>query len=259
MNAIIRIGWPQLNFEQAQPRAFDIGVRRWLGTDPYRAMITQSVDLGAATVPGHDATMFPSSLLHLYEVELPAENIEVRLENLSGTMNWGITVHDPETTYDSRYPASGIIGNVNGDGLGESVDFNVPVAGRYAIAVWRSGVADDGKTGQYRLKVLRTDVSGVPDGTVPRVSGITGVHPNPFNPQTAIAFDMAKSGSVTLRVFDVQGKLVRVLADGVFAAGHHQLAWNGTDDTGRLVASGVYFVRLNGDGVEDLPKMMLLK
>jgi flagellar hook assembly protein FlgD len=63
--------------------------------------------------------------------------------------------------------------------------------------------------------------------------------PNPFNPQTSIRFYLPAPGTVELSIYDVRGALVRRLARGEFDAGAHALAWNGTDDAGRPVASGV--------------------
>jgi hypothetical protein len=248
------------NFGLTAPRAFDVGIKRWSGGDAYRAHLTQSVNLGAAPVIAHDATMTGSGILHLYEVDLPAEPIEIRVENLAGTVDWGLTVHAPTSVYDRKNSALGVAGNDTTVVGAEVASFNVPTAGRYVIAVWKSGFADGGQTGQYRLKVLRSLLSDVPDGAVPpRASAIAGVRPNPFNPRTTIAFDLAAVGPASLRVFDLLGKHVRTLVDGTLAVGRHEAVWDGLDDSGRRVASGVYFVRLNAQGVDDLRKMVLLK
>ena len=69
--------------------------------------------------------------------------------------------------------------------------------------------------------------------------------PNPFNPATTIAFDVPAATAVRLTVHDVAGRLVRTLAaDGIVAAGRHQVVWDGRDDAGRAVAAGVYLCRL---------------
>jgi M6 family metalloprotease-like protein len=83
--------------------------------------------------------------------------------------------------------------------------------------------------------------------------------PNPFNPQTSIRFFLPARGSVALNVYDIRGALVRRLAGGTFDAGPHALAWDGTDDSGRPVASGVYVYRLTADRRSQTRKMMLLK
>jgi hypothetical protein len=83
--------------------------------------------------------------------------------------------------------------------------------------------------------------------------------PNPFNPQTSIRFYLPARGSVALHVFDVRGALVRRLATGTFDAGSHTVVWDGTDQAGRPVASGVYVYRLTSDRHSQIKKMMLLK
>lgn len=66
-------------------------------------------------------------------------------------------------------------------------------------------------------------------------------HPNPFNPRTTLAFDLpAAAARVRLRLYDLHGRLVASLLDGPLPAGRHGVAWNGADDAGRAVASGVY-------------------
>ncbi len=75
--------------------------------------------------------------------------------------------------------------------------------------------------------------------------------PNPFNPRTAFRFSVAEAGAVRLAVYDVDGRMVRILVDKHVAAGTHTVSWDGTDAVGRAVASGVYIYRLQGrDGVQ---------
>lgn len=83
--------------------------------------------------------------------------------------------------------------------------------------------------------------------------------PNPFNPMTTIHFSLPSTGEVTLEVYDVAGRRVATLVDGLIQAGHHDVVWRGQDDRGSNVASGLYFSRLsNGNGVQT-KKMLLLK
>jgi hypothetical protein len=84
--------------------------------------------------------------------------------------------------------------------------------------------------------------------------------PNPFNPTTSIRFDVpAGGGQVTMRVYDVKGRLVRSLVDGPQSAGHKSVVWNARDAAGRKVASGVYFCHLTAPGYEMTRKMVLLE
>lgn len=83
--------------------------------------------------------------------------------------------------------------------------------------------------------------------------------PNPFNPKTDIRFALPSAGDVTLEVFDVEGRRVRVLAEGHHVAGEHTVTWDGRDDAGTSVSSGMYFYRLAGDTETRTRKMLLLK
>ena len=85
-------------------------------------------------------------------------------------------------------------------------------------------------------------------------------YPNPFNPTTTILFSLAERGRVVLKVFDVSGRLVRTLADATLSAGAlHRIEWDGRDEGGVSVASGVYFYRLVTGGFNSTRKMVLLK
>jgi flagellar hook assembly protein FlgD len=83
--------------------------------------------------------------------------------------------------------------------------------------------------------------------------------PNPFNPSTRIHFQVARPGRVDLAIYDVNGRLVRTLADGHLEAGPHALIWDGHDDADRLASSGIYFVRLHAGSRTDSRRVVLLK
>lgn len=84
--------------------------------------------------------------------------------------------------------------------------------------------------------------------------------PNPFNPTTDIRFDVPpESGVVTLRIYDVNGRLVRTLVNGPLPPGQKTVAWDGLNDAGISVTTGMYFYRLTGPGFVRTRKMMLLK
>jgi hypothetical protein len=85
--------------------------------------------------------------------------------------------------------------------------------------------------------------TGVSDGAVAYRYELTQNRPNPFNPTTTIGYSLAADGHAFLAVYDVAGRLVRTLVDEIRPAGRHAVVWNGTDDSGRDVATGLYFVR----------------
>ncbi len=83
--------------------------------------------------------------------------------------------------------------------------------------------------------------------------------PNPFSPKTTIAYTLQTAGNVSLRIFDVQGRLVITLVDGPRSAGPHEVAWHGHDANGSPVTSGNYFYKLESQGSVLARKMILVK
>jgi len=108
--------------------------------------------------------------------------------------------------------------------------------------------------------LIGPDWTPVPDTTVPRNFGLRQNTPNPFNPKTEISYDVpADGGRVTIEIFDIAGNRVRTLLDEFRGAGSHSVFWDGMDDQGQALASGVYFYRLEAPNVQATKKMMLLR
>jgi hypothetical protein len=84
-------------------------------------------------------------------------------------------------------------------------------------------------------------------------------YPNPFNSSTEIEFSMPQSGTVTLVIYDIQGREIRRLLDSDIEAGSHSVIWNGIDNSNEHVASGIYFCRLISDGASQTNRMTLLR
>jgi hypothetical protein len=110
-----------------------------------------------------------------------------------------------------------------------------------------------------------TVTSVAPSGDLPGGFSLLQNYPNPFNPSTKISFDIPVSSTVTLKIFNLIGQEIRTLVHGTLPAGKQELVWNGTDDAGHLLASGVYFYSLNatpvggGNAFSEIRKMVLLK
>lgn len=83
--------------------------------------------------------------------------------------------------------------------------------------------------------------------------------PNPFNPETAIWYSVANSGRVSVRIYSIEGRLVKTLRDEFTSAGSHEVRWNGMDNNGRQVPSGLYFVKTESAGQSAVFKLSLLK
>jgi hypothetical protein len=84
-------------------------------------------------------------------------------------------------------------------------------------------------------------------------------YPNPFNPTTIIDFALPKTMNVKLEIFNILGRKVTTLIDGQLEAGYHSVTWNGVDEHGYLVATGIYFYRIKAGDFTDTKRMLLLK
>ncbi|MCG3119985.1 MAG: hypothetical protein ALAOOOJD_02547 [bacterium] len=81
-------------------------------------------------------------------------------------------------------------------------------------------------------------------------------YPNPFNPSTLISFALPEAGNVTVVLYSLTGQMVKKLANGNLASGRHQLLWDGRDESGAVVAGGVYFYRLIAQGANGETKFI---
>jgi len=84
-------------------------------------------------------------------------------------------------------------------------------------------------------------------------------YPNPFNPITNIAFSLSKHSLVDLKIVDIEGRQIRHLLSNGFAAGRHGVSWNGTNDLGAAVGSGIYFMVLRAEGKVLSQKLSLIR
>jgi hypothetical protein len=113
---------------------------------------------------------------------------------------------------------------------------------------------DDFAVTVTRAQDPTSDVPGAADAHL-RVAA----WPNPFNPSTTVAFTVPRAGEAQLRIFDVRGRLVRSLEAGWLAAGTHERVWDGRDERGQAVGSGVYFAHARVGGERAVTKLMLVK
>ncbi|MFO7659550.1 MAG: FlgD immunoglobulin-like domain containing protein, partial [Candidatus Cloacimonadaceae bacterium] len=98
------------------------------------------------------------------------------------------------------------------------------------------------------------------DNTTPVLVNALGVnYPNPFNPTTSISFSLVKAGQASLKIYNTKGQLVKTLLNTEKSSGSHTVVWNGLNNEGKAVSSGLYFYRLDAPGYSKTRKMMLLK
>ena len=95
---------------------------------------------------------------------------------------------------------------------------------------------------------------------LPKVTKLLGNYPNPFNPTTQIDFSIQDDSNIDLSIYNIKGQKIKTLTHDEFATGSHSIIWNGEDEIGRPVSSGVYLYKLNVNGkTVAVKKCLLLK
>jgi hypothetical protein len=145
---------------------------------------------------------------------------------------------------------------------GEHISF--PLIGLHYLAHGRfayGGTTNSGEIDAIQLaNVLDILTSVPPGGQVPErhILSVSN-YPNPFNAGTQIEFSLPEADRAALRIYNIKGQLVRILLDTNLGPGQHLVPWDGRDDTGHRVASGVYFCQLEYAGSAQAGKMLLLR
>ena len=84
-------------------------------------------------------------------------------------------------------------------------------------------------------------------------------YPNPFNPETTIQYTIDKPRHLTMKIYNINGELIKTLINETIPAGNHQVKWNGTNEFGEKVSSGIYFSNIKSENFTSTLKMMMLK
>ena len=116
----------------------------------------------------------------------------------------------------------------------------------------------EGESRRLRVVVAPAGASEA-HAPVPVTAVLAQNYPNPFNPATTVEFALSAPGRVTLTVYDITGRRLAVLVDGMREAGRHAVEWNGRDAAGHAVASGIYLYRLETGGATATRKMTLIR
>jgi hypothetical protein len=111
------------------------------------------------------------------------------------------------------------------------------------------------------IRVLAPGESDVEDNAIrrPRTFSLNQNLPNTFNPATTIQYGLPQTGDVSISVFNAAGQRVRTLTTGNQTKGEHETVWDGRDDAGLPVSSGIYFCRMKASGFIQIRKMVLIE
>ena len=173
----------------------------------------------------------------------------------------------------TTYPGAGSVSEISADAnkgssIGDIDGDNVP---ELVVSFSRSSInqllGNVPNNTIITIVVTATTNAGVPvrgEATVKAKGGgaaavSASAAPNPFNPQTKVNFTLKSAGVATVKIFSLEGRLVKTLHDGFAPAGTTEIHWNGLDNAGRKTVSGVYFLNVQSAGTKAVQKLYLLK
>ena len=113
--------------------------------------------------------------------------------------------------------------------------------------------------GQDCVVIIKKGPASKPSAETPTAFSLHNNYPNPFNPVTQISYDLPNDSWVKLSIYNVRGQKVTTLVDRFEASGYKAILWDGTDDNGNKLASGVYFYRIQADEFTATKSMVLMR
>ncbi len=143
--------------------------------------------------------------------------------------------------------------------LEDSYLWTVPqtVTEQAQIRILQDGAGYDWISGDFTIQEITTSVLALEE--YPKTFALYSNYPNPFNPATTIEFSLPEAGFVTLVVYDITGQKISELVSGEKMPGVHSVVWNGADNTGNKVSSGIYFYRLQAGEFTKTQTMILVR
>ncbi|MCK4406494.1 MAG: T9SS type A sorting domain-containing protein, partial [Bacteroidales bacterium] len=113
------------------------------------------------------------------------------------------------------------------------------------------------------LYIIRNDIAlSVEDDNhlgIPIGFALNQNYPNPFNPETTISFLIPKISKVEISIYNIKGQKIKTLVNKNLQRGHHEILWNGKNENGEPVSSGIYFYKMETDNFSEIKKAILLK
>ena len=200
----------------------------------------------------------------------PVRGIELELEfdpEMVNILSTGLSKIQDEVMVTSKRIEDGklkvVVANLNSGTIedDENLYLNLPLqfnGNDYQVStVSLKDIKIAGADGNIIRSLSRTESSDIK--AIPVNFALQQNFPNPFNPSTEIRFDLPENDHVTLAVYNMMGQKVKTLASRNMTPGYHSIIWNGTNDSGAKVATGMYFYSINTKNFQSIKKMLFLK
>ncbi len=209
---------------------------------------------GRFTTAGNKASAYIAAWNKLLATAIMITSFEARPTNNGIALAWSLTTDEELNAfriYRSQEKAATehvLVARITDASKRDFVDETARPGVRYIYSL----VVEGEESGEVRLLSVTAE-------RAPLTVQLFQNHPNPFNPATSIRYSVPHASHVILNVYSPSGRLVRTLVNRKQSAGVHEVSWDGTNNAGDLVASGIYLCRLHVGKVTQSKKMTLLK
>ena len=126
------------------------------------------------------------------------------------------------------------------------------------VAVTDGAESVDASNGPYSLTIDATSMAIDPE-LIPEVFALHQNYPNPFNPTTQIKYDLPEDALVSITIYNIMGRSIRLLVNSQQTAGYRSIQWNATNNLGEPVSAGMYIYMIQAGEFRQVRKMVLLK
>ena len=256
-------GWENFHFvfneNEYQQLYFRFNVRRHASAQPgpfYLDLFSVKVgDANVTIVEPPEPVPNPVTLLTPTDLEIVSRNPDFTWElPKDGSEIEGLRFYitDTENEWESYFTLSGT-----------DTTYNLPDLLEYeTIYYWKvipynsTGEAENNDVFSFTTE---TDTDSKEHEKIKLNTELIGNYPNPFNPETVIRFSLASDDHVVLDIFNIRGQKIKTIANNHFSAGIHDVVWDGFDDNGRAVSSGLYLYVIQMGEYKNTKRMIMLK
>ncbi|MBN2461834.1 MAG: T9SS type A sorting domain-containing protein [Candidatus Cloacimonetes bacterium] len=192
----------------------------------------------------------------LPQIPPPPENVTLTSDNGEITLTWDMPPINDFDHFNIFYSFETSFFELLDTTIGLTYQYEPPAEGYYQF--YLTTVNHSGMESDPSATVDYNTTGNQPD-ELPLVTALQGNYPNPFNPETHILFQLAASCRVDLKIYNIKGQLVRNLCHDIYEAGRQTIVWDGRDQNGKSISSGIYFYTLKAGDYRRTAKMVLLK
>lgn len=208
-----------------------------------------------------EVTLSPETILtvdvDLHYLEVP-ENLTYELEGNMLTLDWNYTdINHPDFNHFNIYISINGV-TFNCISTSEETTHSRQLVANLDYYFYVTAEYSNGES--FESNIVLVGITDSDESNIPTINSLMGNYPNPFNPETTISFSVAqRDANISLIIYNVKGQEIKTMVNNPLKSGNYNLIWDGCDDNGNSVSSGIYYYRfINGDFVKSR-KMILMK